>query len=120
MRLVRALEAFREQAQFVVAIAERRELFYRRQHVLPVRSRTTVALPYIVDLLRDGETAGILPMTAIDHVTKRPHALARIVVQPHRTPDFAIDQRDLLARAQIGDGVGALFRRHAVGDATAV
>src|SRR5712671_6268403 len=58
-------------------------------------------------------------MAAIDHVSERADALPRLVLQPHRPLHFAVDGRDLLALAQIGDGGGAVLFGDPEGDAAA-
>src|ERR1700722_18606912 len=58
-------------------------------------------------------------MTAIDHVSERADALARLIIEPYRPHHFAIDRGDLLALAQVGDGCRALFLRHTERDAAA-
>ena len=79
-----------------------------------------MALPAIMQLVGEAEAAGILPVAAIHHVTERGGALPRIVVEPDPPPGLDIDHGDLLARAQIIDGLGAFARRHPVGDAAAI
>src|ERR1700722_18451164 len=58
-------------------------------------------------------------MTAIDHVSERADALARLIIEPYRPHHFAIDRGDLLALAQVGDGCRALFLRNPERDAAA-
>ena len=79
-----------------------------------------MALAAIMQLLGQAEPAGILLVAAIDHVAKRLHVLLRVVVEPDPAPGLAIDHGDLLARAQIVDGLGPLVGRHPVGDAAAI
>ena len=58
-------------------------------------------------------------MAAVDDVAERPHLPARLVLEldpPHR---LQIDAGDLLAAAQIGDGLVALCGGDAEGDAAA-
>src|ERR1700736_2109622 len=58
-------------------------------------------------------------MAAVDHVSQRADALARLVLQPHRPHHLAIDRGDLLARAQVSDSSGAVFFRDPKRDAAA-
>lgn len=48
------------------------------------------------------------------------HALLRIVVEPYSAPGLAVDERDLLAAAQIVDGLCPPTRRDPVGNAAAI
>ena len=75
-----AFEPLGETMQVGVAESLRLELADRRQHVIAVGAGMTMTLPHEMELLLDVEPAGILRMTAIDHVDQRasaPLGLAR-------------------------------------------
>src|SRR5262245_64589635 len=72
-----------------------------------------------MQLLLERETAGVLHVSAVDHVAERRHPPLRLLLQPDRADALAVDRRHLLAGAQIGDGARAFGRRHAIGDAAA-
>src|SRR5262245_62343631 len=105
--------------QLGLAVAELFQRAYRRDDVVPIRARMTVALTHVVQLLLEREPSGILHMPAIDHVAQRLHPAFGPALEPDRAHAFAVDGGDLLARAQVGDGAAAFLDRHAVGDAAA-
>ena len=117
---VHAFEPLGQQVQRFVAIALRLDLLDRVQHVIAIVAGTPAALPHEMQLPLQRQAAGILPVTAIDHVAERVHASLRVVVQPDGAPGLAIDEGDLLACAQIGDCFGALVARYPVRDSAAI
>src|SRR5580692_7843519 len=66
-----------------------------------------------VELLGERQAAGILDVTAIDHVAKRPHTLPRVAVEPDRPHGLAVNHGNLLPRAQIADGGHSVLRSDA-------
>src|SRR5450759_864902 len=78
-----------------------------------------MSLQHVTELLRQRQPPGILPMTAVDDVNKGADALPRLVLQPYRPHYLAVDRRDLLARAQVGDRRGAMLLRDPERDAAA-
>src|SRR5450759_5998743 len=78
-----------------------------------------MSLQHVTELLRQRQPPGILPMTAVDDVNKGADALPRLVLQPHRPHDLAVDRRDLLARAQVSHRCGAMLLRDPERDAAA-
>ena len=96
------------------------ELFQRadgRDDVVAVGAGLAVALAHMVQLLLEREPAGILHVSAVDHVAERRHPRLWLALDPDRAHAFEVDRRHLLARAQISDGARALGRGHAIGDA---
>jgi hypothetical protein len=64
-----------------------------------------VTLPDVVQTLVERQPPRVLHVAAVDDEAKRPHLSARRFFEldaPHR---FQINRGDLLARAQIGDGL---------------
>ncbi len=117
---MRALEALGQQVQLLVAIALSLDFLDRRQHVIAVVARLPVALAHEMQLPLQRQPSGILPVAAVHHVAERVHALLRVVVEPDGARGLAIDQGDLLACPQVGDGGRALFRRNPIGNAAAI
>ena len=100
---MKSFEAISEQMQFRLAIAQRFERSDRFKHVVAIRARLFVALPDVMQTLGQREPPGILNVTAVDDVTKRPYLPPRFVFKldaPHR---FTVHGRHLLARPQISD-----------------
>ena len=104
-----ALQALGQQVQSLVAIALRLDLLDRRHHIVAVVAGAAMALAHEMQLLLERQPAGILLVAAVDQVAERRHPLLRVVVEPDRAQDLAIDHGDLLARAQIGDAWPARF-----------
>ena len=105
--------------QFGLAIAELLERTDRRNDVVAVGAGLAMPLAHVMQLLLEREPPGILCVSSIHHVAERRHPPLRLALEPDRAHAFAVDRRHLLARAQIGDGVATLLRRHAIGDAAA-
>src|SRR5689334_24534138 len=78
-----------------------------------------MTLPDEMKLLVEIEPAGILRMAAIDHIDEGAHAPLRLAFDQHVAPSLAIDHGDLLARTQVGDGLGACHPVDAVGNPAA-
>lgn len=114
------LELFRQDLQFGIANAQRLQFLYRRQYVVSARARAAVALAGIMQLLGEAQLAGILAMTAVNHIAKRVYAFLRVIVEPNPAPRLPINPRNLFARAQIFDRFGSPCRCHAVGNAAAI
>ena len=108
---VRALQPLGQHVQFRVAAAERLELGDRRQHIVAVGARASVALPDQMQPLIERELAGILRMAAIDHVGQRFDPPLRLPEQRHVAQHLEIDRGHLLALAQIGDASPRARRR---------
>ena len=108
-----------ELMQLRVAKAFGLDRLHRRGHVIAIGAGLAVALDDMAVLLGERQPAGILHMAAVDDVSECGDTLARIILQPHRAHHLAIDRRDLLARAQIGDDVGTVLLGDAEGDAAA-
>ena len=72
-----------------------------------------------MELLLKRETPGILRMAAVDHVAERAHRAFGLALEPHPPCTLAVNHGDLLALAQIRDGLGARRGRHPIGDAAA-
>src|ERR1700754_4073885 len=66
-----------------------------------------MALPHVMELLVERQTPGILRMAAVDHVADRAHGSLGLALEPNAPDGLAIKHRDLLARPQIRDGLGA-------------
>ncbi|MGY3470873.1 hypothetical protein ACVW0I_007744 [Bradyrhizobium sp. LM6.11] len=109
----------RELMQLRVAKAFGLNGFHRRGHVVAVGAGLAVALEHVAMLVGERQPTGILHVAAVDDIGERGDALPRVVLQPHRAHDFAIDRRHLLARAQIGDHIDAVLRGNTEGDAAA-
>src|SRR6266700_654633 len=58
-------------------------------------------------------------MATVNHIGERADTLPRVALEPHRAHHLTIDRRDLLARAQIGDGLGAIHFADAERDTAA-
>src|SRR5262249_61375820 len=78
-----------------------------------------VPLAHVVELLVERQPPGILRVTAVDHVAEREHRPSRVVVEPDSPGTFAVHHRHLLARPQIGYGLGPRGGCDTVGDAAA-
>ena len=65
---MRAAQSLRQQMQVAVVEAERFQRMHGREHIVPVWAGLAVALAHQVQLRREVEPAGILHVTAIDHV----------------------------------------------------
>jgi len=105
--------------QLGLAIAERLEGLDRLDHVVAVRPGPAVALAHEVQAFGERQPAGILDVAAVDDVAERPHLAPGLVFEldtPHR---FEVDAGDLLARPQIGDGLGPRRRGDAERNAAA-
>src|SRR5277367_953738 len=89
------------------------------QHVVAIVSGTAVSLLDQVELLDQGQSSGILYVTAIDHIGQRANPLAGPVAEPDRAQHLAIDIGGLLAAAQIFHRLAAQLRRDAERDAAA-
>src|SRR5215831_21100611 len=112
-------QPLRQQMQIALAITECFERAYGFQHVIAIGPGLAVALPHMMQTLRQRQPAGILHVAAIDDVAHRPHTAPGTLFEldlPHR---FDIDRRDLLARAQIAQGRGACRGGDPIGDAAA-
>ena len=72
-RLVQAFELFGKQVQFAVAIALALDLAHGFEHIVAVIAGAAVALAHEMQLLLEGEAAGILLVPAINHITNRRH-----------------------------------------------
>src|SRR5271166_3281757 len=105
--------------QLRLPIAELLQGGDRRNDIIAVCARQTVTLAHVMQLLLKRELAGILGVTAVDHVTECRYSLLGVTPQPDRADDFPIDGCDLLALAQISNGIGALGNAHPVGDTPA-
>ncbi len=108
-----------KQMQIALAIAERLERQHRLQHIIAIGPGAAVALPHMMQAFGERQAAGILDVASIDDVAQRPDAMPRLVLKLDLPHGFEIDRRDLLAAAQIGDGLGALGGGDAIGDAAA-
>lgn len=106
--------------QFCIADSQHVEFFHGRKHVISARSGTAMALARVMQLVGQTEPSRILAMAPIDDVTKRVHALLRIVVKPNSAPRLAIDESDLLARAEIFNRLQSLFFGNSVCDAATI
>jgi len=105
--------------QLRIAKTFRLDRLHRRQDIFAVGARLPVPLLHVTELLRQRQPPGILHVPAVDHVDQRADPLPRLVLQPHRPHHLAIHRGDLLARAQIGDRIGAVLRRDPERDAAA-
>src|SRR5260221_6748141 len=116
---MRVVQHYRESMQWRISKTRSLDRLHGRQHVIAVDAGLAVALLHVTQLLRQRQPSGILHMAAIDHIGQRADALPRLVFQPHRARDLAIDRGDLLAFAQIGDGRVAVLLGDPEGDAAA-
>src|SRR3954447_10145673 len=116
---VHSCKSLRKQMQLCFTVPELLKCRYRRQDVITVCTRAPVALADMVQLLLERKATGILRVTAIDHVAQRADTACWTRVEPNGPHRFAIDQGDLLARAQVSDGLRALDSAHVVSDAAA-
>ena len=105
--------------QLAFAIAERLQCAHGLDDIVAIGARLAVALPHVMQALRKGQPAGILHMAAVDDVADRRHPLPGFVLELDLAHGLDIDARDLLAPAQIIDGLFACRRRHPIGDAPA-
>jgi hypothetical protein len=103
--------AVQHQGELVQLLVAKALLFDRLdgcQHVVAIVSGTAMALLDVSQLFGRREPAGILHVTAVDHISERADPLPGFVLKPDRAHDFVIDAGGLLAAAQIVDGVVAL------------
>src|SRR5947208_63479 len=118
------VQQHRELMQRRVAKTFRLDRFHGCQHIVAVDAGRTVPLQHMAQLVLHRQPPGILHMAAVHHIGERTDALARLVLQPHRTRHLAIDRGDLLALAQISDGGGAVLfgdpKRDAAAGAAAI
>src|SRR5947207_8252981 len=119
MRFVEPFEPLRQEMQLGVSKTLSFDLGDGRQYVVQVCPGMAMALPHQMKLLLDVEPAGILRMAAVDDVDERAHPPSRLAAERDRSRGFAIDHRDLLARAQILDRVRPRGFLDPVGDAAA-
>src|SRR6188508_3393713 len=105
--------------QVTVIETQRFERLYRREHIVAVLAGLAMSLPHQMKLLRKVESAGILNMSAVDHVNERADPPLRRGQQRDRAQRLAIDTGHLFAAAQISDHRGALPRRDPVRDPAA-
>ena len=71
-----------------------------------------MALSAVVQLLGQRKAAGILDMTAVDHIAEGRDLARGLALEQDSTHAFAIDAGGLLARAQIGDRFGPVGGCH--------
>ena len=110
-------EPLGDEMQRGLAIAELLERPDRCDDVVAVGAGLAVTLAHVMQLLLEREPSGILRVSTVDHVAQRRHPPLGLALEPDRAHAFAINRGHLLARAQIGDGVAAVSRAHAIGDA---
>src|SRR5262245_58763595 len=106
-----------DEMQRRLAIAELLQRADRCDDVVAIGAGLAVTLAHVMQLLLEREPSGILRVPAVDHVAQRPYPPLALALEPDRAHAFAIDRGHLLARAQIGDGLAAVGRGHAIGDA---
>ncbi len=110
--LVKPLQPTCEQVQFGLAVAEFFERADGFKDVVAIGAGMAVALPHdSARLSAQREPPGILNMTAVDDVAKRPHLPPRFVFEFDPPHGFEIDRGDLLAFAQVLDRLVALRKR---------
>ncbi len=92
-------EPFRKEMQAGLSIAELLERSDRGNDIVAVGAGLAVPLAYMMQLLLERKSAGILRMPAIDHIAQRRYALLGLALEPDRTDRSAIDGGHLPARA---------------------
>ena len=92
-------EPFRKEMQAGLSIAELLQRSDRGDDIVPVGAGLTVPLAHVVQLLLERQSAGVLRMSAVDHIAQRRYALFGLTLEPDRPDTLAIDGGDLLARA---------------------
>src|SRR5271168_2696744 len=80
------------------------------KHIVAVVAGAAMALPHVTQLFMQRKPSGILNMATVDDVSERRDPLARIVFQPDRAHDFAVNMGGLFAGAQIADDFVAMAR----------
>jgi hypothetical protein len=112
-------EPLRKQMQLRLAIAERLQGVNCIEHVVAIGAGTAVALAHIVYQLGKRQPSGILHVAAIDGVAKRPHLPPGGIFQFDAPQGFEINRGDLLAPAQVRDGLFAIRGGDPIGNAAA-
>jgi hypothetical protein len=90
-----------------------------RDDIVAIRARDPVTLPHMVQLLVEREPSRILRVAAIDQVAQRRHSLPGLPAQPDRADRLAVNRRNLLALAQIRDGLRTLGGAYPIGNSAA-
>lgn len=82
---LRPFQSFSQQMQIAVVEPERFQRMDGREHIFAVRAGLAVELAHEMELRREVEPPGILPVLAVDYVTQREDAPLRFGQQSHRT-----------------------------------
>jgi hypothetical protein len=112
-------EMLGDEVQPGLAVAEPLKRAHRFNHIVSVVAGVAVPLAHVVHTFGHGQTAGILSVTAVDHVAKRLHLPSGPVFQIDAPRGFAVNGSDLLAATQIGNGLRARRCGDPVGNAPA-
>src|SRR6185437_9138941 len=88
-------------------------------NVVAIIAGPPVSLHHVAELVGQGQSSGILHVTAVDHIGQCTYPLARFILEPDRAHHLAIDIGGLLAAPQIFDRAAALLRGDPECNATA-